>query len=781
MSSAEIQDIDRITSELGRLSGTMRGYVDSIGRKESTKRLDSDLTNKIKHFGAASLEMTSSFKNASRYMTSFAAGGIFSAAIGKIISSGNELTSVYQDLANNGQTFSGSLLTMVQSAANAGMPLDDFAEVVKKSAKSLSYITMNQFVDFQKGLRTTLVAQGNYAMSVKTIDDMSAGYMETLRKSHSLDMFNGARAVKNMDSLARVTTNLSDVTKVAVDEIASLASSALQGSLAMSAISGLPASMRQQAAADMQQVTTILASQAGKAGQFLTSAFADTVGALGRTEFTSQGQSLIEAGLGQVASKFNELASNQSPEKAVETINYFIDEVDRNRKSLTILAMQGNAGAKEALEVAQEMKKLNAKEIMSRRRNQDGITSFFNSISTVWDQIIGKFKSGFLDGLKPLFETTKDITKTAGFNDFAKFITKVGLGLGTLVGSILNPETLGHVGRTLSNLYDSIVSVGKAMGHLLGAINWEYVAAGISGLSIAVSATTEAFSWALSKITGIFGDSEKTTKILAGLVGGIWLAKKAFDKFSFIKNMFGGLKDMVVNAATVIVNGGSGGSGGSDSGIDVDANGKKSKRKLSWKTKARLAARRAGRNIKKAPRAALGMLGGLMESASGLKSAGKIGAKVGLKSLAKKIPILGALAGSAFAIQRAMKGDWAGAAMEMGSGLLGTMPGMGTAGSIALDAALMAKDSGGIGKTSPSNRMSLLAGMGGIGDDKAPSTETPEVTAPTNDFIPELTKQLQSLVTAQKETIDHLIGIARGQQGRDEQVIRLLQIIRDRS
>lgn len=62
------------------------------------------------------------------------------------------------------------------------------------------------------------------------------------------------------------------------------------------------------------------------------------------------------------------------------------------------------------------------------------------------------------------------------------------------------------------------------------------------------------------------------------------------------------------------------------------------------------------------------------------------------RSALKKIPILGLLAGGLFAGQRALSGDWTGAGMELTSGLAGTLPGLGTAASVGIDAALMARD-----------------------------------------------------------------------------------------
>ena len=73
----------------------------------------------------------------------------------------------------------------------------------------------------------------------------------------------------------------------------------------------------------------------------------------------------------------------------------------------------------------------------------------------------------------------------------------------------------------------------------------------------------------------------------------------------------------------------------------------------------------------------------------------KIGAKTGskgvLKSLSKKLPLIGAVAGLVFGIERAMAGDSLGASLEILSGLLGAT-GFGIKGSIGIDAFLIGRD-----------------------------------------------------------------------------------------
>ena len=78
------------------------------------------------------------------------------------------------------------------------------------------------------------------------------------------------------------------------------------------------------------------------------------------------------------------------------------------------------------------------------------------------------------------------------------------------------------------------------------------------------------------------------------------------------------------------------------------------------------------------------------------ETAKKTGAKIATKgvgkTLAKKIPLIGLACGIGFGIMRAFDGDWTGAGMELSSGAASCFPGVGTAASVGIDAALIARD-----------------------------------------------------------------------------------------
>ncbi len=85
-------------------------------------------------------------------------------------------------------------------------------------------------------------------------------------------------------------------------------------------------------------------------------------------------------------------------------------------------------------------------------------------------------------------------------------------------------------------------------------------------------------------------------------------------------------------------------------------------------------------------------LGGKGALKLGGKEAAKIGSKGLAKGLAKKIPGIGLIAGLGFGIDRLMDGDFLGAGGEVLSGLVSLVPVLGTAASIGIDAALVARD-----------------------------------------------------------------------------------------
>jgi hypothetical protein len=119
--------------------------------------------------------------------------------------------------------------------------------------------------------------------------------------------------------------------------------------------------------------------------------------------------------------------------------------------------------------------------------------------------------------------------------------------------------------------------------------------------------------------------------------------------------------------------------------------------------KAAVAALGAGASNKAIEAAAEEVVEGTLEKAGETvaKKAAQEGAEMAGKSLLKKIPLIGAGMGLFFGAQRALMGDFTGAALEIASGAASTVPGLGTAASVAIDSALIAKDLGAFDSATP--------------------------------------------------------------------------------
>lgn len=79
----------------------------------------------------------------------------------------------------------------------------------------------------------------------------------------------------------------------------------------------------------------------------------------------------------------------------------------------------------------------------------------------------------------------------------------------------------------------------------------------------------------------------------------------------------------------------------------------------------------------------------------GEKTLEKTGSKLigkGIATALKKIPVVSLLVGAGFAINRALKGDYTGAGLELASGALATLPVGGTAASLGMDVAIIGRD-----------------------------------------------------------------------------------------
>lgn len=161
--------------------------------------------------------------------------------------------------------------------------------------------------------------------------------------------------------------------------------------------------------------------------------------------------------------------------------------------------------------------------------------------------------------------------------------------------------------------------------------------------------------------------------------------------------------------------------------------------------KAGLASRGAAATGPAVARAA-GTTGGIVGKAAG-------------RSALKKIPVIGAGVGLALAANRAASGDWAGAGLEATSGALSLIPGLGTAASLGVDAAIVARDlkragASGTGAPDFSNVQS--------GSSTVSASRKPSVVLPQAGGQPKMEALLESLTWTVRTMLSNMISPNKG-------------------
>lgn len=237
------------------------------------------------------------------------------------------------------------------------------------------------------------------------------------------------------------------------------------------------------------------------------------------------------------------------------------------------------------------------------------------------------------------------------------------------------------VGKTLLKPVQKVAKAAKnifsQLGNALLAIFGGFVAnKAIRMIQAKMSGDTETFKQmrnemfkGLAILGGIFAIMSRGFMIIPDLIfGSIRAVKKLFGAVKKLKSIF------------------KKGLGGAAKRAAIAVGGKKAAKTLTKKVGKEGAEKIAKEGAEKV---------GKQIAKQGAKKVAKKGIA---KGLAKKIPLLGLGLGAVFAAQRAMAGDFAGAAMELASGAASTVPGLGTAASVAIDAALIAKDVGVFGK-----------------------------------------------------------------------------------
>lgn len=720
----------------------------SKSRKAKLRETDanmSSLDNKIREFTSSGDSAISFIRDFAQQGKGFLGLGLFSVMAFRL----NELSKTWQQLTNNGQTFGGSMTNMLQSAADAGLSLEEFANAYRDHNLVIKE-TNGGFFDMQKQLRKNISAHGNYGMTVEQITSFMGNNMEVARRNGSLQSKSNSQVVQEMGELALTTTGLANASDKTREQILELANAAMSSSLSIAAIATLPRDIQGQVSKSVMMATAGFASMGGEAGDFFSKFFNDTLGA--SAALTEQGQTAIDAGMSNIAADMDAISTKFKNGQG--SIDDMIDFQGRFKNAyeaqLPVLKAQAAAGNQAAIRMIQygaavrvmtheELKRANA-----TSDNTEVMTAFFSAFNSVFGMLKGTFVGSFIKSLEGASGKMEEFAGSPVFKQIEAALASIGTSFGQSVGawlSALEPEDITDFMSGIASLAEALVILAKA-----------------------ATEVSIFFANIIKSVTDMFRSFGISLGTVAKTIAGIYLGYKVFEGVMKLKNLFGG-KVMNVTAAVVNIKGAGamsdilGGDGGGGSG--------KKKRGLfgNLKTRANALGRRGGISgaIGKFGAKALGATGGMFSRIGGAGTLGKI-AGVGGGLLKGG---LGALAGMGLgmlsdnmeqgtAAQKtvsvgAKAASWAGTGAMLGS--LIPIPGVGTAGGALAGGALGA-----------------LSGL----YDVMNSPSAKEAEEPKPETLPEQKSSQDQILEQLKRNNEELLEMRRVMAGKMEMTNRLL-------
>lgn len=596
MSDITEQQMNDLIRSLEKTSGSLGKIADNYGKgaKGKSNAVDTvskDLSNSQKTFSqklqTSAKDMAGHFAGAGRssdaFMTSLSnatkmfAGGFI---LQKIFNYGTENVEMYRQLSNQGQSFGGSMIEMSRQAAAAGLPMEDFAKIIKHNSVVVKQMGTEAFFKLNKAIRQSIEANGMYGMSMEQLGEFTSDYLEIQRISgKNLKNMNGPAAQKDIKDFALAVTEVSDALGASREAVMKSTSDALHDSVVsaqmrINTISGMDGYNKA-----MMKATASMAAQPGEAGKMLSKGLADAFGTTGGAIFTDLGKTMIEAGQSQLVGVMDDAnrriqAGEDASMVTMDTISKLHDQLTNPQtlESLKLLASQGNAAAKQLLAMAADLKTYTKADLEAAKKARESMglfTSFFSSFESVFSGLKGALIDGFL---APLMGVGKELdpTKVKAFWDSIRALEPQFKAFGESIGKfVINFFTKENMDRLANGVKDFVNFVGTVVKIGAGIISFIVpLAAGMGRLGGVIY---EATSW----FAGLFPVLKDFKGGIAAVVTGLaFLAAFLTLKGMAEKTFATGKVD--IKAGVVNVNGGAGvGGGAGDDMLDDLGDGKK--------------------------------------------------------------------------------------------------------------------------------------------------------------------------------------------------------------
>ena len=607
MSDITEQQMNDLIRALEKSSGSLGKLADNFGKgskgkSDAVDTVSKDLSNSQKtmfdklkgntselasHFsgaGNSSREFASSLSSATKM---FAGGFILK----KIFDYGTENVEMYRQLSNQGQSFGGSMIEMSRQAAAAGLPMEDFAKIIKHNSVVVKQMGTEAFFKLNKSIRQSIEANGMYGMSMEQLGEFTSDYLEIQRISgKNLKNMNGPAAQKDIKDFALAVTEVSDALGASREAVMKATSDALHDSV-------VSAQMRLNTMAGMDgynkammKATASLAAQPGEAGKMLSKGLADAFGTTGGAIFTDLGKTMIEAGQSQLVGVMDDAnrriqAGEDASMVTMDTISKLHDQLTNPQtlESLKLLASQGNAAAKQLLAMAADLKTYTKADLEAAKKARESMglfTSFFTSFESVFSGLKGALIDGFL---APLMGVGKELdpTKVKAFWDSIRSLEPQFKAFGESIGKfVISFFTKENMDRLAAGVKDFVNFVGTVVKIGAGIISFFVPLA--AGLGKIVGWTHDF----LSTVIGWVPILGKFKNGIAAVIIGLGLLVTFLKLKDMAKKTFATGK-VDIKAGVVNVNGGVGGGGGGGAADDIldnlgDDDGKKGGKRKKW-------------------------------------------------------------------------------------------------------------------------------------------------------------------------------------------------------
>lgn len=563
-----VQDLINENKKLAGIVGTMQSKF---------KALDKGVASSIDSFKT----IASSTKDASTALgalgTALGVGGV----LGTVVSSLKTSVKTYQELSQVGQTFGGSMLQMQMAAANAAMPLEQFAKAVRDNAVVVASIGADAFGSMSKALRESLTDFGQLGLTSEQLTNNLGNYLDTQRLYGNLSNQTTAKATANMKELSIETAKAAQMTGVNTDAINKMASTALRDETLRARLLQMNSDSQNNYGMAMNKAIIYMSALPGEAGKTLSTMLAQTAGR-GSAIMTDASQTFIEAGLFGVTSLMDNMAqkvanNTWNDQDAADFNRKFVAEGMKNMATLQFQAATGNKAAAQAIVMISEMKELANKSPEELARTKQ-TTKFLENLGLIIDKITGTLKDGFFKGLDNLMKGFDKFGDSPEFKGFIDKIQQMAERFGMFLSENITPEKLIKFGEGLAAVVEGTFKLGST---ILGIID---------------TATT-AFGWLTDKI-GLFGAALvafvawQTTKAagrgLAAFGGNV--KERLAEKFNIGKReekslTEGGVQSAFEHALMKFAQGNAlrtydtrGGQGGSDFDFDRDKKKKRTRR-----------------------------------------------------------------------------------------------------------------------------------------------------------------------------------------------------------